>query len=72
MDTSTKILLCDFFIMWTVYLVSNSINKYTAATTNEEGRLRITDKHIAILRTSVYNIYLLAWPAHVLVREILT
>lgn len=72
MDTSIKILLCDFFIMWTVYLVSNGVNKYTAATQNEEGRLSITNRHIAILRTSVYNVYLLAWPAHVLVRELLT
>lgn len=72
MDTSIKILLCDFFIMWTVYLVSNGINKYTAATTDDEGGTHITNRHMAILRTSVYNIYLLAWPAHVLVRELLT
>lgn len=72
MDTSMKILLCDFFIMWTVYLVSNGINKYTAATMDDGGRTHITDRHMNILRTSVYNLYLFAWPAHVLVRELLT
>lgn len=71
MDIELKITLCDLFITWTVYLVTNTINKYTATTTDDEGGSHIENSHIVVLRASIFNVYLLAWPAHILVREIL-
>lgn len=71
MDTQIKIFLCDLFIMWTVYLVTQTINKVTATYTDQEGGSHITGKNIAALRSSMFSIYLAAWPAHILVRELL-
>lgn len=66
-----KVFLCDAFIIFTVYLITQAINKATATWLDEEGGSHITNENIAVLRSSMFSIYITAWPFHIIIRELL-